>query len=81
MYRLEEIGWPSVTPRRDDRRGPTVAVPSRDAGLLTKKLMERDIVTSHRGGNIRAAFHFYNNDEDIESFIAAMTNLRAELRG
>ena len=81
MDRLEEIGWPSVTPRRDDRRGPTVAVPSSDADLLTKKLMERGIVTSHRGGNIRAAFHFYNNDEDIENFIGAMTDLRAELRG
>lgn len=80
MDRLEEIGWPSVTPRQDERRGPTVAVPSRDAGLLTQKLMERDIVTSNRGGNIRAAFHFYNNDEDIERFIAALTELRTELR-
>lgn len=81
MDRLEEIGWPSVTPRRDDRRGPTVAVPSNDADRLTKELMNRGIVTSHRGGNIRAAFHFYNNDEDIETFIGAMTDLRASLRG
>ncbi|HKD48340.1 MAG TPA: aminotransferase class V-fold PLP-dependent enzyme [Rhizomicrobium sp.] len=80
MDRLDAIGWPSVTPRRDDRRGPTVAIPSVDAGLLTKKLMERGIVTSHRSGNIRAAFHFYNNDEDIETFIDAMTDLRASLR-
>ncbi len=80
MDRLEAIGWPSVTPRQDERRGPTVAVPSNDAGLLTQKLMARDIVTSHRGGNIRAAFHFYNNDDDIENFIAALTDLRTELR-
>lgn len=81
MDRLEEIGWPAVTPRRDDRRGPTVAVPSSDAGRLTKELMGRGIVTSHRGGNIRAAFHFYNNEADIDAFIAAMTDLRASLRG
>jgi selenocysteine lyase/cysteine desulfurase len=80
MDRLEEIGWPSVTPRADERRGPTVAVPSSDAGLLTKRLMERGIVMSHRGGNIRAAFHFYNNDDDIETFIGALKDLRAELR-
>ncbi len=80
MDGLEEIGWPSVTPRRDDRRGPTVAVPSSDADRLTKELMDRGIVTSHRGGNIRAAFHFYNNDDDIEAFIGAMTDLRASLR-
>jgi len=81
MDRLEEIGWPSVTPRRDERRGPTVAVPSRDAGALTKALMERGVVTSHRGGNIRAAFHFYNNDDDIEIFLGALTDLRSEFRG
>ena len=38
--------------------------------------MKRDIVTSHRDDNVRASFHFYNNDDDIESFIAAMNELR-----
>lgn len=80
MDRLEEIGWPSVTPRQDERRGPTVAIPSSNAEVLTKSLMERGIVTSHRGGNIRAAFHFYNNDEDIETLIGALKELRADLR-
>lgn len=79
--RLEDIGWPSVTPRQDERRGPTVAVPSRDGSLLTKKLMERNIVTSYRDRNLRASFHFYNNDDDIENFIAAMADLRVELQG
>jgi selenocysteine lyase/cysteine desulfurase len=76
MQRLEEIGWPSVTPTQDERRGATVAVPSRDSGGLSKELMKRDIVTSHRDANIRASFHFYNNDDDVESFIAAMKDLR-----
>ena len=79
MDRLEEIGWPSVTPRSDERRGPTVAIPSRDAARLCQELMKRDIVTSHRDGNIRAAFHFYNNDEDVERLITALRELRAEL--
>jgi selenocysteine lyase/cysteine desulfurase len=74
--RLEEIGWPSITPTEDQRRGATVAIPSRDSGGLSKELMKRDIVTSHRDYNVRASFHFYNNDDDIESFIAAMKDLR-----
>ena len=78
MGRLVEIGWPSVTPTQDERRGATVCVPSRDAGALAKELMRRDIVTSHRDANLRASFHFYNNEADIESFIAAMRDLRAE---
>jgi selenocysteine lyase/cysteine desulfurase len=79
MQRLEEIGWPSITPAQDERRGATVAVPARDSRVLTAELMKRDIVTSHRDDNIRAAFHFYNDEGDIESFIAAMQDLRRHL--
>jgi selenocysteine lyase/cysteine desulfurase len=79
MKRLEEIGWPSVTPSQDERRGATVAVPSRDAGRLSAELMKHDIVTSHRDDNVRASFHFYNNDDDVESFIAAMKEMRGSL--
>jgi selenocysteine lyase/cysteine desulfurase len=78
MERLVDIGWPSVTPTQDARRGATVCVPSRDSGGLSRQLMSRDIVTSHRDDNLRASFHFYNNEADIESFIAAMKDLRGE---
>ena len=77
MQRLEEIGWPSITPVQDARRGATVAVPSRDSARLSAELMKLDIVTSHRDDNVRASFHFYNNDDDVESFIAAMQELRS----
>src|SRR6202166_434728 len=76
MQRLEEIGWPSITPTQNERRGATVAVPSRDCGGLSAQLMKRDIVTSPRDGNVRASFHFYNDEDDVESFIAAMKDLR-----
>jgi selenocysteine lyase/cysteine desulfurase len=78
MERLAEIGWPSVTPTEDKRRGVTVCVPSRDSAGLAKELSKRDIVTSYRDNNLRASFHFYNNEADIESFIAAMRELRGE---
>ena len=42
--------------------------------------MKRDIVTSYRDDNVRASFHFYNNDDDVESFVAAMKEQRGELR-
>lgn len=79
MQRLEEIGWPSITPAQDERRGATVAVPSRDSTQLTAELMKRDIVTSYRDDNVRASFHFYNNEDDVESFIAAMQEMRGSL--
>jgi selenocysteine lyase/cysteine desulfurase len=76
MHRLEEIGWPSITPAQDGRRGATVAVPSLDSAGLSAELMKQDIVTSYRDDNVRASFHFYNNDDDVETFIAAMKELR-----
>ncbi len=79
MERLQEIGWPSITPAEDARRGATVAVPSRDAARLSAELMKQDIVTSHRDDNVRASFHFYNNEDDVESFIAAMQEQRDSL--
>jgi selenocysteine lyase/cysteine desulfurase len=80
MTRLEEIGWPAVTPDDDARRGPMLAIPARDAGALAGTLMERDIVASHRDDNLRLGFHFYNDDDDIEAVIVAMTDLRGTFR-
>jgi selenocysteine lyase/cysteine desulfurase len=76
MQRLAEIGWASITPAEDARRGATIAVRSRDSGALCAELSKRNIVTSHRDANVRASFHFYNDQDDIESFIEAMRDLR-----
>lgn len=80
MNQLKEIGWPSVTPDRDDRRGATVCVSSRDSAGLFDELAKRDIVTSFRDDNLRASHHFYNNEDDVAAFIAAMKDLRAAFR-
>lgn len=77
LRRLAEVGWPAVTPLEDARRGPMVAVPSRDAAGLFAQLMDEDIVTSYRDGNIRATCHFYNTDEDIDRFVEALAGRRA----
>ena len=75
-----EIGWPSHTPAQDARRGPMVCVKANNAAELSKRLLARDIVTSYRDQSIRATIHFYNTDDDIDTFIAAMADLRSELR-
>ena len=80
MDRLEDVGFPSVTPRQDERRGPMVCIQSTNSIALYTRLMERDIVTSHRNDNLRATFHFYNTDEDTDVLIAAMVENRAHLR-
>jgi selenocysteine lyase/cysteine desulfurase len=77
MSGLESIGWASVTPAEDERRGPMVCVPARDIAQLFATLMEQDIVTSFRDNNIRATVHFYNSEDDIDRFVAALKASRA----
>jgi selenocysteine lyase/cysteine desulfurase len=76
---LHDIGWDSVTPRDEARRGPMVAIPARDPAQLFARLNSQDIVTSFRDNNLRATIHFYNTEDDIDTFIAAMKASRAEL--
>jgi selenocysteine lyase/cysteine desulfurase len=78
MDELAAIGWPAVTPRDDARRGAMIAIPSRDSAGLDAALAARDIVVSHRDSNVRAAFHFYNDERDIAVLIAAMRELKEE---
>jgi len=78
MDGLEGIGWAAVTPRQEQQRGPMVAVASRDPARLFARLTEQGIVTSFRDANIRATVHFYNSEDDIDAFVAAMQNTRAE---
>lgn len=78
MEGLSAIGWPAVTPMDDARRGPMVAVPSRDAAGLQARLLGEDIVTSFRDDNLRASIHFYNSEGDIDRFVAAMAALHGQ---
>jgi selenocysteine lyase/cysteine desulfurase len=42
--------------------------------------MEQDIVTSFRDDNLRATFHFYNSEKDVDALIEALLGHRAEFR-
>ena len=53
-------------------------MPSRASAHLCAQLMKRDIVTSSRDDNVRASFHYYNNEDDVESFVAAMKDMRSD---
>ena len=78
MEKLKEIGWASVTPEQDGRRGAMICVPSRASGPLAQELMRRSIVASNRDDNLRVCFHFYNNDEDVDVLIEALRELRPQ---
>ena len=77
LERLKEIDWAAVTPDDDARRGPMIAIGAKDSGALAARLMEQGIVASHRNDNLRVGFHYYNNESDVDTFIAAMKAHRA----
>jgi selenocysteine lyase/cysteine desulfurase len=80
MDRLEEIEWPSITPRQEERHGPMVCVQANQVAQLFARLTQQDIVTSFRDDNLRATFHFYNSEQDVERLIEALLGHRAQFR-
>ena len=80
MDRLLEAGAQLATPRDDARRGPSVAIRSTDCEALVAKLAAANIVTSSRDGNLRAMFHCYNNEADVDTLVKTLIANRALLR-
>lgn len=81
MDRLAGEGLVLATPREDARRGPLVAIRAKDDNALVARLAERDVVVSCRDSNLRAMFHAYNDEGDIDRLVeglAANRELLAE---
>lgn len=72
LDRLARENIAVATPDDDARRGPMVAVRARDDNALVAQLIDQGIVTSCRDGNVRAGFHAYNNEADIDRFIRGL---------
>jgi selenocysteine lyase/cysteine desulfurase len=72
MDRLVDAGCRLATPREDHRRGPQVAIRSKDAAALTARLAERGVVVSWRDRNVRAMFHAYNDGADVDALIEGL---------
>jgi len=73
MDRLAAAGCTLATPRDDARRGPQVAVRSKDAAAMTERLAEHGVVVSWREDKVRAMFHAYNDGSDIDALVEGLT--------
>ena len=80
MSRLREEGISIATPPDDERRGPMIAIRSTNETALVRQLAERNIVASSRDGNLRAMFHFYNNDDDVNALLDGLRANRSLVR-
>jgi kynureninase len=75
LDRLLDEAFVPATPRDPERRGPQVAVRSHDMVRAVEELAKRDVIATHRDGNVRAAFHYYNTFADVDAFVGALTDL------
>jgi selenocysteine lyase/cysteine desulfurase len=79
--RLRDIGATIVSDRRLDhrdgeQRSGIVAfeMPGRDPMALKRYAMRQDVVFGVRAGRLRISPHAYNNEEDLDRLVAALTS-------
>ncbi len=72
-------GWRVNSPRHPDQRGGTVSIEMPDAEEVCRELLKRDILVDYRPqAGVRMAPHFYNQDEELETAIAAVDEILKE---
>ncbi len=60
-----------ITPRAPEQRGGVVALKFPNDAQVTRRLVARGFVCSHRGA-LRVAPHFYNTRDEVHRFMEAL---------
>jgi selenocysteine lyase/cysteine desulfurase len=71
---IREIGGKLMSPLDPEKHGAMITVASTDEYALVAALAKAGIIASCRDGNLRISAHFYNNNDDIEAVIAALSD-------
>ncbi len=72
--RLQESGWKVLSPLSDERmRSAETLVQADDPAGVVAKLAERKIIVTQKPQGTRVATHFFNNEEDVERLVAALS--------
>lgn len=72
--RLTEIGWKVLSPISDENtRSAETLVQAEDPAGLVARLAEQNIIVTKKPQGIRVATHFFNNEQDIERLIEALS--------
>ena len=72
--RLDESGWKVLSPLGDERfRSAETLVAAKEPAQLVSKLASQKILVTEKPQGIRVSTDFFNNEEDIEQLIRALS--------
>jgi cysteine desulfurase / selenocysteine lyase len=76
VEKLQELDLDIISPLEEEKmRSGIIVFKMPDALEIVRKLEEKRIIVSARGGGIRVSPHFYNNEEDVDILIRALRAL------
>jgi selenocysteine lyase/cysteine desulfurase len=75
--RLEESGWRVLSPlKNEDTRSAETLVEVDQPAAAVHQLFRRGVIVTEKPKGIRVATHFFNNEDDIERLMAALSEIR-----
>jgi cysteine desulfurase/selenocysteine lyase len=75
--RLTEDGWRVLSPlQNENARSAETLIQVEKPGEVVRSLFRRGVVVTEKPEGIRAATHFFNNEDDIEKLIAGLNEAR-----
>ena len=82
LKRVQELGWPSLTPADFNRRSGTVCVNPPDSQAISRELLAHDFIIDWRpDAGIRISPHFYNTMDECDAVVAEIAALVAHRPG
>jgi selenocysteine lyase/cysteine desulfurase len=75
---IEKLGLAVVSPRDGDQASGIVSIemPGVDVAAVRRHCLERGVALAYRAGRLRISPHAYNNEEDIDRFVAALQSFK-----
>ena len=78
LEKIQELGWPTLTPPDPNRRSGTVCVNPPDAQRISRELLAHDFIIDWRpDAGIRISPHFYNTLDECEAVVAEIAAIGA----
>lgn len=75
---LTEAGWKILSPLTDEKtRSAETLVEAENQDVLVAALGERNVIVTRKPQGIRISTDFFNNEEDIDTLVEALTEIRA----